>query len=356
MSESGEKTEEPTAKKLRDAREKGQVAKSVDVSSTALLLSLFAFIGIAWDWYLQRCAELVLLAPKLYAPGFVFAQSLDIMLMTVLQEVFIMCMPVFAIVIVVGLGANFAQFGLLFSFESIKPDINKLNPMNAVKKVFSIKNLIEFGKSNAKIFFLGILVYWVILDSVDPLLKVRYYGATGVLEVINPIMKVFAINTAFAYIVVAAFDYFFQKNQHIKELRMTKDEVKREYKESEGNPEIKGKRKQLHKEMSQNATVQNTRKASVLVTNPTHYAVALYYNKDETKLPVVLSKGEGWVAQQMIKVAEEEGIPIMRDVPLARALYDQVPVEAYIPTDLIQPVAEVLRWVQQLKQQQGGGS
>ncbi|PTY03469.1 flagellar biosynthesis protein FlhB [Verrucomicrobia bacterium LW23] len=355
MSESGEKTEEPTAKKLRDAREKGQVAKSADVSSTALLLSLFALIGILWDWYLYRCVELLLLAPKLYAPGFVFAQTLDVMFMEVLRAIFIMSMPVIAMVVVVGIGANFFQFGLLFSFESIKPDLNKLNPINAVKKIFSVKNLIEFAKSNAKILFLGILVYYVILGSIEPLLKIRYYGVQGMLDVISPIMKVFSINVAFAYIVVAVFDYFFQKQQHIKELRMTKDEVKREYKESEGNPEIKGKRKQLHKEMLENTTVQNTRKASVLVTNPTHYAVALYYNKDETKLPVVISKGEGYVAQQMIKLAEEEGIPIMRDVPLARALYDEVPVESYIPTDLIQPVAEVLRWVQQLKQQQDGG-
>ena len=130
---------------------------------------------------------------------------------------------------------------------------------------------------------------------------------------------------------------------------MSKDEVKREYKEMEGDPQIKGKRKQLHQEMLSQNTLGNVRKAKVLVTNPTHYAVALDYEKDRTPLPVILANGEGFLAQRMMQVAREEGIPIMRNVPLARSLFENGTENAYIPKDLIGPVAEVLRWVQSLQ-------
>ena len=151
------------------------------------------------------------------------------------------------------------------------------------------------------------------------------------------------------FCVIAAADWFFQKWQFNKQNMMSKDEVKREYKESEGDPLIKSKRKQLHQEMIAQNQVANTRKAKVLVTNPTHFAVALDYEKERTPLPVILARGQGALAQRMIRAAEEEGIPIMRNVPLARGLYEQGTENSYIPQDLIGPVAEVLRWVQSLQ-------
>ena len=153
------------------------------------------------------------------------------------------------------------------------------------------------------------------------------------------------------FCVIAAVDYLFQKWQYTKNHMMSKDEVKREYKEMEGDPQVKGKRKQLHQEMLSQNALGNVRKAKVLVTNPTHYAVALDYEKDRTPLPVILAKGEGFLAQRMIRVAQEEGIPIMRNVPLARSLFENGTENAYIPKDLIGPVAEVLRWVQSLQRQ-----
>jgi type III secretion protein U len=162
-------------------------------------------------------------------------------------------------------------------------------------------------------------------------------------------MKTLAINVCLAYIAIAGFDYFFQKYQHIKQLKMSKDEVKREYKESEGDPQIKGKRKQLHQELMANSNVQRTRKATVVVTNPTHLAIAIYYEEKDNVLPIVIAKGEDHVAKRMIAAAREEGIPVMQNIPLARAIYADVPVDRYIPSDLIEPMAEVLRWVKSLK-------
>ncbi len=245
--------------------------------------------------------------------------------------------------------ANVAQIGPLLIFEPLKPDLSKLSPAQGIKKIFSLKNLIEFVKSVLKVVFLAVLLYQVIKGAIDPLLKLPYAGLSGILELLAPIMKTFAINVCLAYAVVAAVDYFFQKRQHLKGLRMSKDEVKREFKEMEGNPEIKGKRKQLHREMVMHDTVQKTRKSTVLVTNPTHYAIAIVYDEEKTKLPVVVAKGEGLLAKRMIEVAQEENIPVMRNVPLAHALFEQVEMDQYIPTDLLEPVAEVLRWVQSLQ-------
>ena len=168
---------------------------------------------------------------------------------------------------------------------------------------------------------------------------------TVVGEAVNDLV----LTAAGAFCVVAALDYLYQRYKYNQNHMMSKDEVKREYKESEGDPHIKSKRKQLHKEMLAQNSLDNVRKAKVLVTNPTHYAVALDYEKDRTPLPLILAKGEGVLARRMMEVAKQEGIPIMRNVPLARALYRDGTENAYIPKDLIGPVAEVLRWVQSLE-------
>ena len=151
------------------------------------------------------------------------------------------------------------------------------------------------------------------------------------------------------YIVIAFADYKFQNHQYIKNLMMTKDEVKREYKESEGDPEIKGKRKQIHEEMVMSDAVENTQKSSVLVTNPTHYAVALYYDSAKVKLPIVMAKGKDFMELQMMKAAKEANVPIMQNIVLAQALYRDVPVKQFIPKDLLRPVAEVLMALSELK-------
>lgn len=345
-----EKTEEPTPKKLRDAREKGQVSNSKDVTSTALLVMLFVMIWVGWSSALPLLEELLLIPTQYY--GVPFEQAFPNVLMQVLMKYAYINIPFLMATVVMGIAANVGQVGFLFVFEPLKPNFNKLNPAEGIKKMFNLKALVELIKSFVKVVFLGVLIFMVIRDSLDPLLKIPFSGTNAILPVLQPILKHFAVNVAFAYIIVAVADFYFQKRQHTKELRMTKDEVKREYKEMEGDPEIKGKRKQLQKELLMNTTIQRTRKASVLVTNPTHYAVALLYEKGKTPLPLVLAKGQDNVAQEMIRIAEEEKIPIMRDVPLARSLYADADVNQYIPADLVNPVAEVIRWVLSLRPQE----
>jgi type III secretion protein U len=342
-----EKTEQPSPKKLRDARKKGQVASSKEVVSSALILAIFAFFWAMSDFYYFKFEQMLLLPTQFIAGDFHYGlqQVFNGLGLIMLQ----MLAPILALVIVVVIVAHVAQFGILFALSSLKPDLKKLNPMAGLKKIFSIKNLIEFLKSLIKIVFLAVMIYLVISNSLADLLKIPYCGLDCIPLILGTLLKHLAINAAFAFIIIAAADFTFQKFQHIKQLKMTKDEVKREYKEMEGDPLIKGKRKQLHQEMLNQNMVNSVKKSTVVVTNPTHIAIALEYREGQTPLPIVRAKGENLLAKRIIEIAKQEGIPIMENVPLARALHEQSAVDQYIPRDLIEAVAEVLRWVMQME-------
>lgn len=344
---SGEKTEEPTQKKIRDAREKGQVSKSNDVVGASILFGLFIYFSMSWGNNLTRLST-NLVTPARYYSGD-FQDGMLNVIKACITNIVIISGPFVIIAMIGAFISNIMQVGFLFAPDAIKADLNRLNPIEGAKKIFSVKNLVEFLKNCAKILVIGYVVFNLIKDYIDPLIKIPQFGIYGVLELIQEIFFKFAYTILTVYVIIAFIDYLFQKKQYIKQLRMTKDEVKREYKEMEGDPEIKGKRKQLHQEMVMEDSVQSTKKSSVLVTNPTHYAVALYYDNDSSKLPIVMAKGKDFVAMRMIKAAQEADIPIMRNVPLARSLYAEAMLRQYIPKDLLKPVAEVLVSVQQFK-------
>ena len=346
-----EKTEQPTAKKLRDARKKGQVANSKDVTSTALLIVIFAYFGLRREYILKELLDFIIVPTHFFNTS--FRSACSEMGMACLMLGVRVILPLLILVLVTGIMANVLQFGLLFAGESIKPNFSKLNPISKLKQIFSIKNLVEFLKSAAKILFLGTLLYFVIKNTLDPLLKTPFATLKDFVNIVPSIMKTFAMNVGFAYIVVAFLDFIFQRHNHTKQLMMTKDEVKREYKEQEGDPTIKGKRKQLHRELLQGSPAQKTKRASALIVNPTHYAIAIYYNELITPLPIVLAKGIDFQAQIMKKIAYDFDIPVVEDVPLAHALYDLAEEGRYIPRELIEPIAKVIRYIQDKKEQGG---
>jgi len=345
-----EKTEPPTPKKLRDARQKGQVAKSQDVGAAALTIACFVTIANLWLPYVQEMEELILLPSHFY--NVPFEQALPEVLYAIVYKIILLSLPILAVVVVVGIAANVAQSGFMFVMEPIKPELKKLNPMEKAKQMFSMKNIVEFLKSAVKVTVIGLLIFYITKNSLDPLTRLPHAGETGVLLALKPMLSHLAINISLIYVAIASADYFFQKFQHIKQLKMSKDEIKREYKESEGNPEIKSKRKQLHQEMVNSDTVERTRKSTVVVTNPTHLAVAIYYKEEDNEMPRVLAKGEDEVARRMVEAAKQEGIPVMQHIPLARALYANVDVDRFIPPDLIEPMAEVLRWLKEFHEEQ----
>ncbi|HET6467223.1 MAG TPA: type III secretion system export apparatus subunit SctU [Geminicoccaceae bacterium] len=344
-----DKTEPPTPKKLRDARKKGNVAHSKEVVTTALTLALFGYFWASWSGFVQRMQEILVFPPQFYRMEFrdAIAYSFDIGLKMV-QAILV---PVIVITIVVGILANMVMVGVLFAFESIKPSLDKVNPASGIKKIFGMKNLVDNAKSIVKTVFLSVLLYILLKDAIGPLVRAPVCGLACLESVMSDLMRTMVIYVSLAFFVLAAADYGWQKFKFTKDLKMSKDEVKREYKESEGDPHIKSKRKQLAQELvmsDQHGAVKN---ASVVVTNPTHLAVALLYDKDKTPLPMVVAKGENLNAERIIKIAQEAGVPIMRNVDLAHALYDQVETDRYIPSELVEPVAEVLRWVRSLSQE-----
>ena len=344
---SEEKTEMPTPKRLRDARKKGQTAYSRDFTSTVLLVGVFAYIGLNWSKLVMRMREFIVLPVRFFNDQ--FHASMNAVIDGCTNEMIGLLLPLIGIVALFAVSGGFIQVGAMFSVEPIKPDIKKLNPIEKFKQIFSKKNFLEFIKSCLKVIFLGILIYKLIKGELGSLILLPYAGVTGLMAAIGPIMKRFAFLVIFAYAVVAVADIFLQRRDFTKKMMMSKSEIKREYKEMEGSPEIKGRRRQLHQELINEAPAKRTQRANALITNPTHLAVAILYDDAMTPLPVVLAKGEGRLAEEMMAIARSSGVPIMRNVPLAHALMNMAEVLEYIPSELIEPVAEVLRWVSDLE-------
>ncbi|MBE8215682.1 MAG: type III secretion system export apparatus subunit SctU [Endozoicomonadaceae bacterium] len=342
---SAEKTEDPTPKKLRDARKKGQVAKSKEVSSTIGIICVVSLLWALSDWFLLLFQEIVLFPAQVY--NMEFMTAVKAVIMGISTKSLMLIIPLVIVSAVAAILGNVIQFGLLFSLDPIKPDIKKINPIQGAKKIFALKNLIEFIKSIIKIVFLSTVVYYVIKTNMQELMNMPWCGASCILPVAGHLLKKLILYAIVAFIVISIADFMFEKYQFTKEQRMTKDEVKREYKESEGNPEIKGKRKQLHQELVNSEG--EIKQSDVVIKNPTHIAVGLYYKQEKTPLPVVTSLGKRSQATFILHVAEQHNIPVIENIALARALYNQAEVGNFIPSELISPVAEVFRWVQQLK-------
>ena len=345
----GEKTEQPTPKRLRDAREKGQVAKSNELVSTAMIIALFGYLWMNGDLVIEQLKELIIAASVFEGNDFLF--ELERIGWSIFKLSLHVLAPILIVAVVTAIASNYVQVGTLFSLEAVKPSLSKINPAKKLKQMFSKKNLFEFGKSLLKVVFLSLLIYMVIKNNVPLLLQLPHCNLDCILPVLGHLLKQLIIYTALAFIIVAALDFTFQKFQHIKELKMTKEEVKREYKEMEGSPEIKSRRRSMHHELLNSQVESEVKRSSVIVTNPTRVAVGLYYEEEETALPIVTIKGENLRAEQIIKIAKREGIPVMQNIPLARNLMASANPYEYIPSDLIEPVAEVLRLVRDLEKQ-----
>lgn len=344
---SGEKTEQPTAKRLRDAREKGQVAKSQEIPSAAIVLALLLYFVVRAQDVFTRLSEAANLSFSLINQP--WEMGLAILVPAVIDTALDIVLPLVVLVIVVSLAANLAQIGFLFSAKAAMPKLENLDPKKWFKKIFSKKGLFELAKNLLKVTLLGVVVWRVLVNHWADLFRIPSGDIRGLWTVLGGTAWDLTVSAVATFAVLAIFDFFWERYQFMKQNMMSKDEVKREYKEMEGDPHIKSRRKQLHQEMASQNAMGKVRRAKVLVTNPTHYAVALDYEEGRTPLPVVLAKGEGELAKRMIAVAREEGIPILQQAPLARALFEEGTENAYIPKDLIGPVAEVLRWLKTLE-------
>lgn len=342
-----EKTEQPTAKKLRDTRKKGDVAYSKDFTQTILILAIFGYMLVAGGHIVDSMVEMILIPTTVSQMN--FADAANVVMSEMLKAATWILLPFLGIILVLGIFADAMQVGLVLAFEKLKPSAKKLNVLANLKNIFSKKNLVEFLKSAVKIGFLSILLWLLLRDAFPIMTSIPQAGLAGMGQVVGSLIRTMLINIGLAYAVISLADFAWQRYVHRKQLMMSKDEVKREYKEMEGDPQIKHQRKQLHQQMLQEGAVQSARKATVLVTNPTHLAIALHYEEGDTPLPVVLAMAEGALAERMMRAAREAGVPVMQNIPLAHSLMEQASAGQYIPSELVEPVAEVLRLLQQMK-------
>ena len=346
---SGEKTERPTDKRLRDARGKGQVAKSREVPAAAVVLTLAVYLfwrGPALAARLSAAADyLMVLAFQPVDEAFGLALS-------VAGSLFLHALgPLIPMVAAASLLGNLGQIGLLFSIEAAKPKLENLSPGKWFKKTFSKDNFLELARNVVKVAVLGAVVWNIMSGSWREMSLLPRSDIQSLSAFLGALITRLILWTAVAFAMLAAVDFVWQRFKFTKDNMMTKDEVKREFKEMEGDPLIKSRRRQLHQELSSQGALDAVRKSKVLVTNPTRYAVALDYEEGRTPLPIVTAKGEGELARRMIEAARAAGVPIMREASLARNLYDESTENAYIPKSLIGPVAEVLRWLRSLEDQ-----
>ncbi|WLD83553.1 flagellar biosynthesis protein FlhB [Selenomonas dianae] len=343
----GEKTEEPTAKKRADARKKGQVGRSQEINSAFVLLVGFFGLKLLWDSIYFSIAS--------YAT-YVFSnlnQTIDtenilrifIGIVIVLAKT---AFPIMIFIMLIGLAVNFFQVGLNFNTESIEFKLDKLNPINGFGRIFSKRALVELVKSFFKILVIGFFLYRFIHEQILAMPQFMFFDLTTSLTLVAEIIFQMAFIVIGVIMIMAFMDYGYQKWQTTQDLKMTKQEVKDEMKQTEGDPQIKGKIRQKQRQMAMARMMKEVPKADVIITNPTHYAIALAYEQGMIA-PTVIAKGQDLVAQRIKEIGREARVPIVENKPLARTLYAAVEIGGSVPQELYQAVAEVLAYVYRLK-------
>lgn len=349
MSEGGEKTEEPTQKKLDDSRKKGQVAKSKDLTSLAVFLAGMSALKAMWPDVEERMSRLFHFTFEHIAHPEDMERTLFRAMAMAFQDLLMLTIPVAFAGAVVGALVDFLQVGALFTLDPLMPKLEKLNPLEGLKNMFSKKQLVELLKSMLKIGITGYVVYGVVRDAMGMVVTTVHGDTQLTMDVMGELVYRVSVRVALIYLLFGIFDIWFQRKTYMKEMMMSKDEVKREYKESEGDPHHKAKRKELHQEILEGAQMESVKDSDVVVTNPDHVAVALKYDPAQGAAPRILAKALDDQAQVMKALAKEHGVPIMRNVPLARALYEYE-VGEEVPSELYDAVAEVLTFVYALKE------
>ena len=348
----GEKTEEPTSKKRADARKKGQVARSQELNSGFVLLVGFFGLKLLWDSIYVSIATYT---------TYVFTnlnQTVDTenilrifigMVMILAKTAF----PIMIFIMLIGLVINFFQVGLNFNTESIEFNLDKLNPINGFGRIFSKRSLVELVKSFFKILVIGFFLYRFIHEQILAMPQFMFFDLTTSLTLVAEIIFRMAFIVIGVIMIMAVMDYGYQKWQTTQDLKMTKQEVKDEMKQTEGDPQIKGKIRQKQRQMAMARMMKEVPKADVIITNPTHYAVALSYEQGMVA-PTVIAKGQDLVAQRIKEIGREARVPIIENKPLARTLFAAVQVGDSVPQELYQAVAEVLAYVYRLKHARRG--
>lgn len=339
-----EKTEQPTGKRLRDARKEGNVFQSKEVVTVVLLLGVFYMMKLMLPMIYRTAREVSVHFFSRAVSDNALSSSPSIYIYMVIAMV--KCtMPILVVSMILGILGHGVQTRFNISFYMLKPKFSKMNPINGIKRMFGIKKLVDLAKNLIKIALLIALLYNLLKDDliqISRMIDMNIFVSAGhMLELVLQLVRQVCI----AFAVIAFFDYLYQRWDHMNNLKMTKQEVKEEFKNTEGNPEIKGRIRRIQRQMAMARMMQQVPEADVIVRNPTHFAVALKYDPDKMGAPMVVAKGQDYVALRIVQVGEEHGVFITENKPLARALYASCEVDREIPAEFYGAVAELLVYI-----------
>ena len=345
-----ERTEQATPKKREQARSKGQVANSREVASAMVLmtsLGLFYFAGSRMFWSLSEFITGIY--QNIDSLRFASVADASAFSMDLLYKFLLVLLPFIVPIAITGFVANVFQIGFQLNSEAISPKFSKLNPASGIKRLISLKSLVELGKSIAKLLLIGSIAFVMIKGEMKAFPLLIHQEVGQILIFIARVSLKISFFVCLAMIALAALDFVYQRWQHEKDLKMTKQEVKDERKQTQGDPKVKARIRGVQLEMARRRMMEAVHKADVIITNPTHLAIALQFDAEEMIAPRVLAKGAGYVAQRIREIGEENQIPIVEQKPLAQSLYKMVEIGDYIPAELYRAVAEVLAYVYRLK-------
>jgi flagellar biosynthetic protein FlhB len=345
-----EKTEEASPRRKQEARKKGQVAKSPEVNSAIILLLGFMSLKVFFPYMFNELQDFI--RSFLEQLNHVEEFNIDYLMTILISTAIITGKVLFPLVLSIMIGgvvANYIQVGFMFSTEPLMPKFERINPIEGAKRIFSKRALMELAKSLIKIGAVSYIVYKGIREEFDIFPKMLDMDIQESLVFIGQLVLKIAFQVGLMLLVLAIIDFAFQKWDFNRSMRMSKQEVKQEFKQTEGNPQVKGKIKEKQRQMALRRMMQEVPKADVVITNPTHYAVALKYDGVTMNAPVIVAKGQDLVAQKIKEKAKEHSVAIVENKPLARALYRSCEIGEIVPPDLFQAVAEVLAFVYRLK-------
>ncbi len=350
---SGDKTEKATPKRKREAREKGQIFKSVEVNTALTMLVMFGVLSIFGQTIVENIKKLLRYFFTMDAPDHFTVAAVSKLFIDAVWMFFGIIAPILIAAFLAAVVSNVIQSGFVFTTKALAPKFDRINPLSGFKRIFSTRTLLDLVKAIIKIAILGLVAYNEFEAHMEDFKGLMGQDVvTAVAESVDIIISV-AFNLAIAFAIFAPFDYIYQRWKYNKDLMMTKQEVKDEYKLTEGNPQIKGRIAQKQRQMSRMRMVQAVKDADVVITNPTHYAVALEYKEGKNTAPIVIAKGKDYLAQKIKEKAKEENVEIVENKPLAQALYFFCEVGDEVPEDMYKAVAEVLAYVYRMNKKGG---
>lgn len=342
----GEKTELPTPKRLRDAREKGNVPKSKDLSGALELIGAVVLLKYG-GWYMahhMRSFTTKVIAQDMASLDIPQGKEIIPYAIDWCMNMGVIIVPFMVALCFVAYVANFVQIGWLVTSEPLKLNLGKLNPVAGFKRMFSVKNLVMLAMNLAKLVVIASIAWLTVRAELEKVIVLVEMEPAGIFAYMTNAVLNLALQLACLLFILGVADYWYQKHKHTDELKMTKQEVKEEYKQMEGDPKVKAKRRQIQMQQAMKRMMKEVPEAEVVVRNPTHYAVAISFNETMT-LPVVVAKGKNKIAEKIIEEAKKARVPLVENPPLARELYKQVEVGDAIPEQLFAAVAEILAMV-----------